>query len=401
MSFLFYYLLRGIFCSISLSAKEISITKGYFLCRKSVIPAEEITAAESRRTILLRFFGAKRITVFTFAGELSFYLRKDEPLPFLPEKRGKMLRPKQTAILLGAFSQTRALSSAIAFSLAISRVGKLLGTEYRDRLLAVIGQAADELSTTLGMFNIVLPRITAVLAVFFPAAWVFAFVRRAFRLSRFRVFAGKTHIKASHGLFTLYEQTVSLQKLNAAFFRQSAAALLMKSAPLYARRIMLLPSLNSAREEQAVRCLVRIPYPKRTLFRPPKSALFSHCAVPLGWAGALAAGAVFSLALPWFFGKTTLRSLLFAGAGVCLWVAASFALYMPKSMLCEDSGAVLIRARHGTRLITAVIPSGQTAAFQSNISLFQRKYNRRDAAVSVKNSITITLRHSVSIPPKS
>lgn len=398
MNFVLYYLLRGIFCSISISAAEISITKGVFLRRKSVVPAREITAAESRRTLWLRIFGAKRITVFTRSGALSFYLKKNEPLPFLPEKRGKTLRPKPAAILLGAFSDTRALSAAVAFSLAITRVGKLLGTQYRDRLLSAIGQAADELSAALGLYSIVLPRITALLAVFFPAAWGFAFLRRVLRLSRFRVFAGKTHVTVTHGLFTLYEQTVSLEKLNAAYFRQSAATLFMNSAPLYARNFMLLPALRDFRAEKAMKCLLRLPYPKNALFCPPKEALFSHCAVPLGWAGALAAGAVFTFALPWFIGKATLRSLLFAGAGVFLWLAASFALYMPRSRLCADGGAVMICARYGTKLVRAVIPNGQTAAFQSNVSLFQQKYRRRDVAISVKNGALITLRHCAEIP---
>lgn len=397
MDFLFYYVLRRFFAEVRFSPRGIYLRKGALIRRESVVPLETLTHVEVKRSPLLRIFRAKAVTVHSLGGSISFFLADTEPLPFLPENRGAAIRPKTRLLLLGAFSDTRALSGVVVFSGTLSRIGRLLGSEYYDRIIAAITDVADELAGTLLMVHIAVPRITAVAAVFAAAAWVFAFLGRFIELLRFRVCSDGKFVTVRRGIVTLYEQTLVLNNLNAVVSERTVVTSLLGVSPLYVRGVMIFPPANNRTSERAARTLCRVAPAKKKLLKPPLGALFGHCAAPLGFgAGFLAAlllchfGQRFGL-LPRL---PVIRSLLWCGAAVCGWLTFSYALFMRGSFLAVGNGALTISARRGGRLVSALIPRGQLAAFQNNVSLFQRRRGLRDISVSAKQGGAIKLRHA-------
>ncbi|MGN1118794.1 MAG: hypothetical protein ACI4Q4_00450 [Oscillospiraceae bacterium] len=397
MDFLLYYVLRRFFVKVEFLPRGIYLRRGLIIRRESFVPLDTLTLVEVKRTLLMRAFSAKKVTVRTLAGSVSFFLQKDESLSFLPPKARHGIAPKRTAVLLGAFLDTRALSGVVFFSGTLSRISRILGSEYYDRVMSVITDAADELAKTLYTAHIVIPRITAVIAVFTLAAWFLAFLRKLTELMRFRVSAGKSSLTITRGIVTLYEQTLVLNNLNSVYSESSVTSLLLRRAPLFSRGVMLFPPTNEAVQHRLLKGLCGISPEAEAVMRPQWSALFSHCCVPLWWSAGL-------LGVLWLSGRAfrsglipqypVLRSALWGAAAVCLWAAFAFVLYMRRSFLSAGKNALVISARKGSRLRTEFIPRGQLDTFQNNVSLFQRKNRRRDICLIAKQGGAIKLRHA-------
>ncbi len=397
MDFLLYYVLRRFFVKVEFLPRGIYLRRGLIIRRESFVPLDTLTLVEVKRTLLMRAFSAKKVTVRTLAGSASFFLQKDEPLSFLPPKARHGIAPKRTAVLLGAFLDTRALSGVVFFSGTLSRISRILGSEYYDRVMSVITDAADELAKTLYTAHIVIPRITAVIAVFTLAAWFLAFLRKLTELMRFRVSAGKSSLTITRGIVTLYEQTLVLNNLNSVYSESSVTSLLLGRAPLFSRGIMLFPPTDEATRRRILRRFFRISPAGEVLLAPQRSAFIGHCGAPLMCGVAMfAALALFRPLKPAqaLAHLPVIRSLLWCGAAVCLWLVFSFALYMRRSFLRAGENALIISARKGSRLRTEFIPRGQLDTFQNNVSLFQRKNRRRDICLIAKQGGAIKLRHA-------
>ena len=397
MNILLYYILRRFFVDLSFSDNGVTIRKGLFVRRSSTLPLCAVTHTEIKRTLLLRVLGGKQVTLFTLGGSVSFFLRKNEALPFLPEKKGTPLRPKRGAVLLGAFSDTRALGGVVFFSGTLSRIGKIFGSGYYDRIISAIADTAERLSETLNLLHIVVPRITAVIAVFVAAAWLAAFLRELEERLRFSVSASGDYLTVRRGLLTVYEYTLVLNDLSAVISEKTATTSLIGAAPLYARGVMIFPAADSHTADRLAKTLCRIPPAKGTEYRPPLRALFGHCAAPLGW-GAAFLGAILLMHIAYRMGMLprlpVIRSLLWCGAGVCGWLAAAFILYMRGSRLSMGEHTLQISARRGARLRSFLAPKEQVIMYQDNVSLFQRRNGLRDISVCVKQGGRIKLRHA-------
>ena len=276
MNFLFYYVLRKFFVKLRFSDKEISLEKGLLLKRLSVMPMNSVVRITSRRTLFLRLFRAKEIEVFTLGGKMRFFLSRNERLPFLPEKRRVIAKPRFREIMLGAFIDTRALGGIFVFAAVLRRISAIFGGEYLNYIISALSQTAGELEKALGFFRVTVPRIAITLAAFALGAWIFAYLRKLARLARFRVSVSGGVLFAESGVVTLYEHALvsnSAASSECAVIRcDTLTTVLARRAPLYFRGVMVCP------------CSKRIELPAKRL-SSPKRAFFGHIAGPLASLG--------------------------------------------------------------------------------------------------------------------
>lgn len=397
MDIVFYYILRRFFVRLSFSESVIYLEKGLVFLRSCRVPYSSVTAVEIRRTPLLRILGGKRVTVRTLGGKAAeFYLRKDEPLPFLPQDGGVTLRPKASSVLFGAFIDTRALSGVLIFSAAIKRVGTIFGSSYYDRIISAIQSTASGVSDTLALLHIAVPKAASVIAVFVIAAWGFALLVKAAAMARFRVTLRGNSVSVRRGLITLYEYHVSAAAPCCFVVCDAISSLLANAAPLYLHGIMILPPARNNSAERLIRILLgrACSVPEKKL-SPPKRALFGHCAVPLGWAAAPAA----ALLLIEIMRKNgapiyaeTLKTALWCGVAVLLWTAAVYAAYMFRSGSARGGGIVVISARRFARLYTVFSREKDVVYAETIRSPFSRTSGLCDCHIAFPERITARLR---------
>lgn len=368
----------------------IRLEKGPLFRRVYDVPVSAVLAAEVRRTLLLRLLRGKKITLFTLSGKVSFYLKRDEPLIFLPQKGSARFRPKFASVLFGAFTDTRAFSGMIVFSAALARVGSIFGSDYYDGIVDMINRTAAGLSDLLDTLQIAVPRITAVLAVFAAAAWVFAFLRNVMKYARFAVSADREAAVIRHGLITLYERVVVRNNLGAVTIRDTASTLLLRAAPVYFRNMMILPPLYGDIRRRAVHTLLGLKAPAEFAVKPPKRALFGHIAMPLGWGG-------FNLALLILTyiagGALMLRSLLWGGLALCAWYCILYGAYMYRSGIYRNNGILFAAARKGARLATLLLPLERESLRRMERNPFQRISGMCDISFYVQGGIRLRVRN--------
>lgn len=356
MDILFYYILRRFFVSVSFRGGTAVINKGLFFVRTVTLPLRSVTSAEIRRTPLMRILRAKRVTLRTLGGiSAEFYLRKDEPLPFLPKTGGVTLRPKLSSVLFGAFIDTRALSGAVIFSATVRRIGAVFGSAYYDRIISAIQNTAEGVSELLSLLHIAVPRAAAVLAVFVFAAWIFALLKKAAAMARFSVTIYGSAAVVRRGLFTLREIYISAAQPCCFSVCDTFATMVVKRAPLYLRGEMILPPTSREKSRKMVKIMLGgLPRGENHPITPPKRALFGHCALPLGWGAAFAA-ALTLVSLLQRAGilryAELLKTALWCGTAAFLWTAAVYAAYMFRSGM-SDGGVIRISSRRYARLYT-------------------------------------------------
>lgn len=395
MNFVLYFLLRRFFVRLRFSDTDIFLEKGLLLRRKTVIPLSAVTKIRRKQTLLLRVFRAAEVTVYTLSGKSVFYLRRTERLPFLPENRGIPLHPERKAVLLGVVSDTRAITGTVFFSIMLWRIGSTFGDEYNQKIISAIVGTAEELSHTLEQHRIAVPHIAAVGFVFVLAAWLFALLRRFVMLGSFTAARRGGFLTVRHGLITLYEQVLVLNNLNAAVFVDSAVTLAAGAAPLYGRDVMLFPPVKHEQRQRLCRTLCALNEENCVRLSPRKSALLSHCIVPLGWFAGLSAASLFIRLLKPFAnqGVPLLTILLWAGELFSLWSAIKYGVYMFRSFICAGESTLCISARKGGRLYTALIPRSMAVSAAIHQNPFQLRRNRCDISLHTVGGRRFRLRH--------
>lgn len=395
MKIILYYLLRRFFVKLRFERGYIVLEKGLALRRRAVVPLKTITRTEIRRGPLLRLLYAKKITVETLSGKISFYMKKNEELPFLPKNRGPVIRPKRSSVFFGAFVDTRALSGVVLFSFTLYRIGKIFGSGYIERIIAAISDTAAGLSGTMERLHIAVPRAAAIAAVFLLTAWGFAFVTKLLGMADFRVSSHGGFITVRRGLITLYEQVVVLNNLDAVISCQTVSAIAARKAPLYARSTMIFPPVggNDVRRVLGSLCGMDIRASAET--KPPLRALFGHCAVPLGWAGGFSAVLVLTkLALHFNLipSAELLKTLLWYGLAASLWAVLACGLYWRFSGISEGSELLMIAARKGYRLYDGYIPKRMTVLKTLSQNPFQRRGGLCDLTITLYGKRRFRLR---------
>ncbi len=390
MEFVLYFIFRRFFVKFKMDSDGILLSKGLLFRRVYDIPISAVTAFEIKRTLLLRFFRGKKVTLFTLSGKVSFYLHKNEPIPFFQTNQGgRIFCPKFSSVLLGAFAETRALSGVILFSVTLARIGSVFGSGYYDGIVNMIDRTAGNISALLDAFHIAVPRITAVIAVFVSTAWLFAFFRNIARLSRFKV-CRNDNVVITHGIVTLYERVVVPNSLNAVIIRDTAVMMLFDAAPVYCYGMMLLPPLKRKKQKSALRVLLSVSPPERFSVRPPKKALFGHIAVPFGWGVA----DLTALVLVYIYGEAPiLRSLLWGGLVLCIWYCTVFAIYMYRSGIYIGGGVLFCRSRRGTRLYTVLLSEKNEVYRRIDRNVFQRFSGMCDVSFYIIGRVRIRIRN--------
>jgi len=351
---------------ISYESQKITITKGIFLVRTAVVPLKSIVRITVRRSLLLRVFRAKEIELYCNLGSAKFFLGRDEPFPLAGEFPEPPSFKSATFAeeTLGAFSDTHALGGIFLLSAALARVSRLLGSEYSERLSALLGKllsdAAGNIGDMLSKLNIYVPRAVAIAAVFALAAWCFAFVRKLLNLARFRVCVSEERTLVMSGLLTLYEHTL-FPNYSAAVREEGIISLIAGRAPVRMRGVIVFPA---ARRQSAI---------GDSGARSPKTALWGHCGVPLTIA------ALLGTALGWVYLSERLRSYellktaLFCGFAVALYSAVVFAVYMRFSGISPAENGVAVTSRKSLRLRTAVIPREWIVSEAARRNLFNKR----------------------------
>lgn len=392
MDFLLYFVLRRIFLRTELSPGNIVVTKGLLLRRRCEIPFAAVTKIEIRRTLVLRLLRGKRVEISTLSGGVFFYMRNNERLPFLPDYDGIHIKAGALQSISGAFVDTRALSGVITFGLFLNRIGGVFGSESFDRIMSAMLGAAEGLSQTLGALHIGVPRITALAAVFVGAAWLFVFFRKALGMLRFRLSCESGFITIQRGVITLYECRLVRNNLTACLRCDTLTTLLLRSAPLYCHDVMLFPPVSRRTADRILSKMCRLPLPQEGRIKPPFSAIFGHCAVPLGWlAGFAAALALTFIAEP--IGADLVQSLLWSGVVISLWFTVTYAIYMRMSGASRERGMTGLAFRRGARIYTAVIPDVKIPMKKIGRNIFQKFSGMCDITLAVAGRRRYKLRN--------
>ena len=373
-----YFLLRRIFLRVDLVWDTVRVSKGLLLRRQFCIPFSAVTKVEVRRTPVLRLLRGKRVEISTLSGGVSFYMKAGEHIPFLPGYDGAYIQSKPLQSVVGAFVDTRALSGVITFGLFLNRIGSVFGDESFGRIMSALAGAAEEVTKLLAALHIGVPRVTAFAAVFVGAAWLFVFLGKALGMLRFRLSCESGFITVQRGILTLYECRLVRNNLTGVLRCDTLTTLLLRAAPLYAHDVLLFPPVSRRTADRILTKMCRIPPLQSGHVKPPFSAMFGHCAAPLGWLGAFIAALLLTfIAEP--AAADLVQSVLWCGIVVSLWFTAAYAVYMRLSWLSwlslssscplETAG---IAFRRGARLYTAVIPAQKLAFTITGRNIFQR-----------------------------
>lgn len=390
MEFILYFVLRRFFVSLKTVRDGIQLRKGLIFRRYYDIPTSAVLCVSVKKTLLLRLFRARRITLRTLSGKVSLYLRDYERFDIFPSRSCKaLLRPKAGSVLLAALCSTRMLGGTVVFATAISRIGSVFGSGYYDGMIAAIEQTAVGLNDILESLRIAVPRVTTVLAVFAAAAWLFAFFRNLLGLSRFRLRLGRGFAVASHGFFTLYEQQIASDACGAAVIRENAAAILFGAAPIYCRGAMLAPALTKEKRSAILRVFLGGDTLSEKALKPPTKALLGHIGVPLWWA---VGNGVALLVYRITGSDPTFRTLLWGGLGLSLWYCLLYWIYMRRSRIMCGRNVAVLSARKGTSMYTICI-CGKADHFRIDRNPFQLRSGLCDVKLFSRERISLRLKN--------
>ncbi len=372
MNLLLYFFLRKIFVKLDFTEKYIYQRKGIILRCFSVMPLSAVVRVTVERSLIMRIFGAKKITVFTVRGKLTFYLHKNEPLPFLHEIRSVPLKPRFLDVMFGAFADTRALGGIALLAAFLRRLSKLFGGEYFDGVISAISDTAETLTNALSVLHIAVPKIAAVLAVFVLAAWSLAFARKLLRLANLRSARNGNLLRVQSGVITLYEHTLVLNSA-AAVSVSPLSAILAKRAPVFLRGVMIYPAVSKAKSAKLIRTLCDIPIDSSLRIKPPRSSFFGFCAVPCWWSVGLSAALVLVYISERLRSAMLLKTALYCGLIVSMYAVMVSLVCMSRSGLTVGKRTVKLSMRRGLRLFAYSVPRGAIAEETVSQSVFQRR----------------------------
>lgn len=371
MNFLLYYILRKLFVRLEFTENEIILEKGIILRRKSVLPLKSVVRVSVERSLLMRIFAAKKIIVFTVRSNITFYLRKSECLPFLPEIRSVPIKPRFSKLLFGAFADTRALGGIALFAAFLRRISSIFGSEYFDGIITAISDTAETLTNAFSALHIAVPKIAAVLAVFVLAAWSLAFARKLLRLANLRAARHGDLLRVQSGVITLYEHTLVLN--SAAVSVSPLSAMLLKRAPLYLRGVMIYPAVPSAKASKIIRALCGISVDNAPKIKPPRSSFLGFCAAPLWWTVGFSAALALVYLSESLRSAMLLKTALYCGLTASLYAVLVSLVCMSRSGLAVGERTVRLSMRRGLRLFAYSVPRGTVVEETLSQSIFQRR----------------------------
>ena len=381
MKILFYYILRRFFVSLSADPEKITLTKGLILKRTSVLPRSSVVKIITRRSPLLRIFRAKEVTIFTLNGKIELFLGKNESAPFLPEVPKISVKPRFREILFAAFIDTRALAGIAFFAAVLRKIGKIFGSSYFDGIISAIFSTAEKISEALTVVHVTVPKIAAFTAVFAVCSWIFAFLVKLLRLSRFRLSRRGEYVLIKSGVLTLYE-TALVRNTAAVLTRKTFVCQLSGRAPVYYHDTMVYPAASEAISEHILKRFFGIIPESSALLKTPLRGILGHCTVPLwifGISSALLTAVYFSELNSAQLLKTALYCAIFASG----YVSVCGMLLMSKAESTFGEFRVKISFRCGTAVFCACFPRGISRGELLSQNFFQKTSRLCDYRVFV------------------
>lgn len=370
MKIILFYILRKFFVNLEINRASIALETRFIIVKKSEILRRDIVRVQIRRTPVLRFLGAKEITVFTQSAKFMFFLSESESLDLIKIPAKAALKPHFFERLFGAFIDTRALAGILLFVFTLRKIGKIFGGNYLDSVLRAIFTTAESLSKALEITHIVLPRTAVFLAVFALAAWLFSFIEKAVSLSRFELRADNSAVFVKSGLITLYENLL-VRNTAAVVARTTLFSMITKRSPLYYRGVLVFPCADKSACRRILRAFFKIRMPNAPAVRSPRRAVFGHCAIPL-WLFFGFSAALFALLLSGNGSALIIRTALTAGIIISAYLFLLFFLYMKRAVFSFSEEAFVISSRKSTALYTAFFPSSLVVGEVCMCSIFQR-----------------------------
>ncbi|MGN0678320.1 MAG: PH domain-containing protein [Oscillospiraceae bacterium] len=349
-------------------SRKIVVTKGIFLIRTAVVPLCSIVRITVRRSLFLRVFRAKEIEVFCNFGSVKFFLGRDEFFPLsgkFPENTEFTESAKFSEEVIGAFSDTHALGGVFLFAAALTRVSRLFGGEYSERvsvfLEKILSDTVNNVSGFLQSVQIFIPRAAVAAAVFALAGWAFAFSKKLLNLMRFHAaFVGETAFVKS-GVLTLYEHTLFLNSA-AAVYEESVMSLLLGRAPVRVRGVILFPAVGRG----------KIGIVGRHSVGSPLRSFRGHCGVPLVIAAAAGAGLVCVLVFPRLRSAELLETALLCILVASLYSAAMRLIFIRRIGVSPNGENTAVTARKWLRLRSAVLPHNRIVCIVRRRNLFNK-----------------------------
>lgn len=370
MKFLLYYILRRFFVSLDFSDGKITFTKGVFLKRTAVLPFSAIVKTVVKQTPMLRIFRAKEITVFTLNGKTEFFLGKNEPLPFLPKMPDNCVRPRFREILFGALIDTRALAGIAFFSATLYRVGRIVGSEYFDRMISALISTAEKLSDTLMLIHVAVPQIASFAAVFAVCAWSFAFIVKLLRLSGFCLSRRGNTVLVKSGVVTLYE-TALVRNTAAVISRKTILCMLFGRSPVYYNKTVVYPAASEQLFERIVSRFFGIMPESNVSVKTPLCRIAAHCIVPL-WIFGISSAALILFYLSWLHFAQLLKTALYCAVFASGYTALCGVILMKNARSCFGKFRVRLSYRRGTAVYCVCFPRGISSGYSLSQNLFQR-----------------------------
>lgn len=357
MDIIFYYILRRFFVHLEITAEYIILEKGIILRRKTLLPIKSIVRATICRSIPARILGAEKVTLYILTGKTEFYLSRNERLDFLPECTPSE-KPSFGKVVLGAFIDTRALGGIVFFILFLRKIGIILGSDYGNKLVSMLFSTAENVAGALSVLHIAVPKIAAAAGIFALTAWFAAFINKLLRLVRFRTESRDGYFLVKSGIITLYEHII-VRNSAALITVDTAFTLVSGRSPVYCRGVMIYPSER------------RMGFGGLSV-RSPAAAFWGRCAVPL-WCTAIFAAALAGVYISESSRQMLLlKTVLYSGLAVSLYVTALFAAYMKHSEAVFGNNSISVTERRGLRLYTCVFSPESVISFAVSQSIFQR-----------------------------
>lgn len=376
MGFILYFILRKLFVKLEFSQTELRLEKGLILKRVFVLPYSSAVRISRRKTLLMRIFRAWEVEVSTLRGNVKFYLKNGENLPFL-ESSPPTIKTSPAEQLFGAFAATRALAGVTFFVAVMRKIGSVFGSEYYNRVISVFFRAADSLEKPLRFLHIAVPRITAAAAIFAVLAWTLAFLMKFASLARFRVGRRRDVVYVSSGFITLYEHAL-VRNSAAAVSCFSLVSVIFDRAPLYLRGVMIHPAVSKAQRRRVLKTLCGIEVEEYEKVTPPVKAFFGYCTLPI-LSSVLFGATLTLLNLSGYKYAELIKTLLYGGLAVSVYTTAVYFVYMRRTGIAfyyDEISAISVRRR--MRLYTAVLPSGTVCGATVSQSVFRLLSGRCD-----------------------
>lgn len=371
MKFLLYYILRSLFVRLNYSDEKITLTKGLFLKRTSVLPLSAIVKITVRQTPPLRIFRAKEVTVFTHGGKIEFFLRRCERLPFIPEMPRLCVKPSFREVLFGALIDTRFLAGIAFFAAVLRRISTIISSDYFDRVISALLTTAEWLSELLLKIHVGISHITAFAAVFAACSWIFAFAVKLLKLWNFRVSRRNNVVFVKSGLFSLYEAYL-IHNTSAAVCRKTTLCAVFGCAPVYYGKTMIYPAASKKLFERLVSRLLKIPSETVLPVKTPLRGIAGHCLKPL-WVFGISTALLVLFYISEIRFARLLKTVLYCAVFSSGYIAVCGMLLMKNAESAFGERSLRLSYRRGTAVFCACFPREISRGYSLSQSFFQRK----------------------------